>query len=96
MTERAHPRKVRSQIYSKLRTVGSGFSEGGGVRIEPINGENSSSVSITQEYPILESLPVVSGTSDLTEETMQDSPKLHIGPTSEDLVDHGISGNELK
>ena len=90
MTGRAHPRKVRSQIYSKLRTVASGSSGGGGVRIEPINSDYSSSASITQEYQILESLPVVSGASDHKEEKKQDSPKLQIRTTSEDLVDHGI------
>ena len=81
MNGRAHPRKVRSQIYSKLRTVTSGSSSDGSVRIEPFSDENPLSVERKKAQDVV-------STSTVQEEDTKDSPKpKHMSKKS---IDHGI------
>ena len=91
MTEKAHPRKVRSQIYTKLRSVASdACSEGSGVRSEPFDNENSLPRGKKQLFSTQESGSIESRASDHGKEENKESPKLSIRSTSQKLVDYGV------
>ena len=90
MTERAHPRKLRSQIYTKLRTVASNTYEGSSVRIEPLINENNILKAKQQLFSTEESGSLESKASDHGKEGRRESSKLNVHSTSQKPINYGV------